>query len=281
MGRKGIEEIWPEDFEAYIDSHDETEYLLVDVRQPQEYSDEHIPGAKLIPLGQIDARIGEMPSGRDIIFYCGSGARSRVAALMVADQLETESSLYSLAGGIMAWESRLLRDMPHIAHFDGMGTIRDLLCKAMELEKGAFLFYSALLERFGDYNFAKDLGPLAKAETAHARMLHGFIVSSDKDFETNFDSVFESLKGDIIEGGLKFGELMRRFESLAERDLCLQVMETALDIEFAAYDLYRVMAEQAADKDAREAFLSLSQAEKGHMKVITKAIDRSCIKAGE
>lgn len=281
MNRKGIEEIWPEDFEAYIDSHDESEYLLVDVRQPEEYSDEHIPGARLIPLGRIDSAIKEMPSAKDIIFYCASGARSRVAALMAADHMETGSMLYSLKGGIMAWESRLLRDLPRIVHFEGSGNIHELLAKAMELEKGAFLFYSALVERFGDHGFAKDLAQLAKAETAHARLVYGHICGSDPGFDSDFDEVFEGLKGDIMEGGLRFDDLMRRFEAFAERDLCIRVMETALDIEFAAYDLYKVMAGQVADEDARAAFLSLAQAEKGHMKVIIKAIDRCTVKAGE
>lgn len=280
MGLKSFEEIWPEEFESYIDTHQESEYLLVDVRQPEEYNDEHIPGAKLIPLGKIDSKVSELPLDRDIIFYCGAGSRSRIAALMVAEQLKTEATLFSLSGGIMAWESRLVHDLPRIAHFEGSGTVQDLLYKAIELEKGAFLFYSALVEKYSDHLFAKDIEHLAKAETAHARLVHGYIEQISPGFNPDFDEVFNNLKGDVIEGGLEFKDLMRRFDAFTERDLCLHVLETALDIEFVAYDLYKVMADKVSDQSASEVFLSLAQAEKGHMKVITKAIDRCSSKAG-
>jgi len=280
MGLKSFEEIWPEEFEAYIDTHQESEYLLVDVRQPEEYIDEHIPGAKLIPLGKIDSKISELPSDRDIIFYCAAGSRSRIAALMVAEQLETEATLFSLSGGIMAWESRLVHDFPKIVHFEGSGTLLDLLYKAIELEKGAFLFYSALVEKYEGHLFAKDLEPLAKAETAHARLIHGYMKTFSPGFNPDFDEVFNNLKGDVIEGGLGFKDLMRKLDSLADRDLCLHVMETALDIEFSAYDLYKVMADKISDQSVSEVFISLAQAEKGHMKVIAKAIDRCSSKAG-
>jgi len=280
MVRKSVEEIWPEEFETYIDTHQESEYLLVDVRQPEEYLDEHIPGAKLIPLGKIDSKINELPLDRDIIFYCAAGSRSRIAALMATEQLETNSKLYSLGGGIMAWESRLVHDFPKIAHFENSGTVQDLLYKAIELEKGAFVFYSTLFEKYSEQLFAKDLEPLAKAETAHARLVHGYLIKLSSGFNSDFDEVFNSLKGDVIEGGLEFKDLMRRFDAFTERDLCIHVMETALDIEFAAYDLYKVMADKVSDQSASEVFLSLAQAEKGHMKIIAKAIDRCSSKAG-
>jgi rhodanese-related sulfurtransferase len=45
-----IHEINPEELRRYIKNHNEKEYLLVDVRQPDEYEEGHIPGARLLPL---------------------------------------------------------------------------------------------------------------------------------------------------------------------------------------------------------------------------------------
>jgi len=45
------------------------EYNLVDVRQPVEYEAEHIPGAQLIPVGQIDERTHEISPGKPTIVY--------------------------------------------------------------------------------------------------------------------------------------------------------------------------------------------------------------------
>ncbi len=54
---------------SYMSGHLEKEYVLIDVRQLKEYSAGHIAGARLIPLGELSARMTELPADRDIIFY--------------------------------------------------------------------------------------------------------------------------------------------------------------------------------------------------------------------
>lgn len=54
---------------AYLDTHDPTEYNLVDVRQPGEYEEEHIPGTKLIPLGELEDRLQELDPTRPTVAY--------------------------------------------------------------------------------------------------------------------------------------------------------------------------------------------------------------------
>ena len=63
------ENITADALRSYISSHHERDYLLVDVRQLKEYVQEHIPGANLIPLGELSARMTELPTDRDIVFY--------------------------------------------------------------------------------------------------------------------------------------------------------------------------------------------------------------------
>lgn len=278
MGRMTVEEIWPEEFEKYIDDHSESEYVLIDVRQPEEYADEHIPGAKLVPLGQVEARAYEIPSDRDVIFYCAAGSRSKIAALMISEMTGRNSGLYSLKGGIKAWESRLLWNIPRVGHFEGLNSLEDYLLKAIDLEKGAFIFYSRLAEKYNSHSFSKDLEPLAHAETAHARLIYSFLKKHKPDMP-DFDEVFRNAKGNIIEGGASLNEVIKKLDNLEERDLCLNVMETALDIEYSAYDLYRTVSDKALDPDAKEAFLSIAQAEKSHMRIITKALERCTSKA--
>ncbi len=54
---------------SYFERHHAREYELIDVRQPGEYSQGHIAGAILLPLGELSARLSELPMDRDIIFY--------------------------------------------------------------------------------------------------------------------------------------------------------------------------------------------------------------------
>lgn len=53
--------------------------LLVDVRSPGEYRSGHIPGAINIPYKQIERSLHRLPLNRDIVLYCKSGIRDRIA----------------------------------------------------------------------------------------------------------------------------------------------------------------------------------------------------------
>jgi len=58
-----------DELRAYMHSHQENEYQLIDVRQHDEYQAGHIAGARLLPLGELSARLSELPVNRDVIFY--------------------------------------------------------------------------------------------------------------------------------------------------------------------------------------------------------------------
>ncbi len=54
---------------AYMDEHQEGTYTLLDVRQPGEYDDSRIPGAKLIPLPDLNERLAEIPLDKPTLVY--------------------------------------------------------------------------------------------------------------------------------------------------------------------------------------------------------------------
>ena len=75
---------------------------LVDVREPVEHAEEHVEGAKLIPLGQLEARAGEIDRVRPLVVMCRSGRRG-VQALAALEKLGF-SEVKNLSGGILAWK---------------------------------------------------------------------------------------------------------------------------------------------------------------------------------
>lgn len=77
----GFEILLVEDFKKYIDLQAEKGYLLIDVHQPDEYTQAHIPGSKLIPLMELESRLVDFPLNIDIVFYCRSGARCKAATV--------------------------------------------------------------------------------------------------------------------------------------------------------------------------------------------------------
>lgn len=58
--------------------------VLLDVRTPEEFRDEHVPGAVNVPLQELTARLGEVgPRDRTVVVYCRSGRRSAEAARLL------------------------------------------------------------------------------------------------------------------------------------------------------------------------------------------------------
>jgi rhodanese-related sulfurtransferase len=73
---------------------------LLDVRQPDEYAGGHVPGAVLLPLGELAGRIDDVPRDEHVYVICQSGARS---ARAVGHLLSTGRAATNVAGGIKAW----------------------------------------------------------------------------------------------------------------------------------------------------------------------------------
>ncbi len=77
--------------------------LLIDVREPEEYASERIPGALLYPLSTFDAATLPDDGPRRVVFHCGSGKRSLAAAeRRLADG---QPHAAHMSGGIAAWKA--------------------------------------------------------------------------------------------------------------------------------------------------------------------------------
>jgi rhodanese-related sulfurtransferase len=79
------------------------ELKIVDVREHWEYARDHIPSAKLTPLGQIISRPAEVITSDNVIFVCEVGQRSAVAAEMAAAL--GMQHVFNLEGGMQAWRT--------------------------------------------------------------------------------------------------------------------------------------------------------------------------------
>ena len=75
-------------------------YKLLDVRFPEEYAENRLPGAKVIPLNELVARINELSRKQPYIVYCHSGPRSAIATLLLS---EHRIEALALEGGIRDW----------------------------------------------------------------------------------------------------------------------------------------------------------------------------------
>lgn len=83
---------------------DEPAPFLLDVREPWEYQAGHVPGAQLIPLGELEQRVKEVPRDRPVLAICHSGQRSLAAAGYL--QQLGYPSVSNVDGGTAAWIER-------------------------------------------------------------------------------------------------------------------------------------------------------------------------------
>jgi rhodanese-related sulfurtransferase len=92
----GVPEVDPAAGRALLDAG----ALLLDVRETDEWQAGHAPGARFIPLGELEQRAPELPHGRRIVAICRSGGRSaRATRFLAASGFE----VVNLAGGMRAW----------------------------------------------------------------------------------------------------------------------------------------------------------------------------------
>jgi rhodanese-related sulfurtransferase len=82
--------------------------LVLDVREQKEYDAGHILNSKLIPIGKLKERIGELEKSREraVVVVCRSGQRSAEACALLGKQGFTQVS--NLYGGINAWQKASL-----------------------------------------------------------------------------------------------------------------------------------------------------------------------------
>ncbi len=85
---------------------------LLDVREPWEWAVSNLAtrGARLIPLGELEERLGEIPGDRPVVVYCRTGQRSMQAALRLRDA--GLGSVANLRGGIVAWAEEVEPGLP-------------------------------------------------------------------------------------------------------------------------------------------------------------------------
>ena len=76
-------------------------FTLIDVREPYEYEIARIAGSRLIPLGELETHVDELPRSGTLVLQCHSGGRSEHAARLLREA--GFENVYNLKGGIDAW----------------------------------------------------------------------------------------------------------------------------------------------------------------------------------
>ncbi len=254
-----------------LDKDKAGQYLLVDVRQPEEYESGHIPGAIHIPLGELEARQAELDRNKKIITYCRSGHRSMAAAIMLCG-LGFEG-VHHLEGGILAWTFETITGIPERKSvlIKESAEVKDILMLAIELEKGSRDFYIGAGNKVKQLNLKETFQTLADAEERHRRSLHqqAFSLPGDRDLPS-----IERLTGkrgvEYMEGGIEINPALARLDENIADDM--EALEIALEKEFMSYDFYTRLAVLVENPDAKELIHELALEERNHANALLKRV---------
>ena len=85
-------------------------FTFIDVREPHEYQIASIPGAQLIPLATLPAKLEELDPQQEIVVHCKSGGRSQKAVDLLRERGFTRA--LNMTGGILAWSDQVDPTLP-------------------------------------------------------------------------------------------------------------------------------------------------------------------------
>jgi len=233
-------------------------YQLVDVRQPGEYKQGHIPGALLIPLGELPARFSEIDLNRKAIVYCRSGVRSQTACSILT-RLGCER-IYNMEGGIIAYdgeqaEGNVDSGLEYFINSD-FNSAYDLV---MQMEAGLKFFYVTLAERAVE-DEKQLLLNMARFEDGHMHKLCQQFGKKASDSELN-----------VMEGGLDQEQMLVYFGAqLNSRENILQL---GMKLEAQAFDFYCRLARRHRGEETESFFLKMADDEQQHLLKLSRELD--------
>jgi sulfur-carrier protein adenylyltransferase/sulfurtransferase len=101
-------EITPVEVAAWLERDDAP--FLLDVREPNEWEIGHLPGATRISVNELQGRMNELDTAREMVVYCRSGVRSGRAV----DMLRTAGfrKVKNMTGGILRWSDEVDPSIP-------------------------------------------------------------------------------------------------------------------------------------------------------------------------
>lgn len=224
--------------------------LLIDVRQPEEYRQGHIPGAILLPLPELPDKLGELNITRGIVTYCRLGRRSLAAAQLIADEMDSE--VYTIDGGIKAWNGLVATgDVETCMVMTGdLKKPEEFISLAYTLEDGSERFYLRVSEIFSDKKAVELFKNLSRVEENHKKRISEGIqgITIKQSFV------------DYMEGCIKISEAIDKI--IGKKDI-RDALEYSMQIETNSLDIYMKILREI---EKAELFKDIVEDEKAHLK---------------
>ncbi len=264
-----IRSLTSDEIKTILDRDKKGEFLLLDVRQPEEYEAGHIPGATLIPLGELEARQGELDRNKKIIAYCRSGRRSMAAAIALCGL--GFNGVQHLDGGILDWSYETITGIPERRPVSvaEAADVRDILMLAIKLEKGSQDFYMVARDKAQSSRIKETFQILANAEDGHMQRLYERAISLlGEEVLPPLEKLKQELKVEHMEGGIEISPALAKLDEKFVDEM--EALEIALEKEYMSYDFYKRASTLVENPDAKTLLHELALEERNHANTLLK-----------
>lgn len=256
------ENISPEETRALLDKYPPESMQLLDVRQPKEYEQAHIPGARLIPLGELPDRLHELDREKEVIVYCRSGVRSKSGCQIL--NAAGFSRVLNMTGGINGWQGHKAGGAEDLGlEFFTAGDYASAIAMALAMEMGLRRFYLLLADRADDVSNRELLQYMAKLEDGHMAKLMGTHPGQEKpsaEAATVAEGCFN-----VTEFLATYGDELKSIEA---------ILQAGMMFEAQAYDMYSRLAMKEQQPELREFYLQMASEEQAHLKRLSRELDQ-------
>ncbi len=270
---KPLPSITPEGVREYIEKHPAADYCLLDVRQPVEYEQGHLPGARLVPLHELPARLGEMDPGKTTIVYCRSGNRSRSAATILLGA--GFKDVFNMEGGILSYRGVVASGPPEAGMFCFPESLTpgQLAAVAWFLEDGTVRFLEQVggeIRTEGGSSIIRELVEAKRAHKVTLERLYGELTGESPSADFPGD-VLDVPAGEVMIGCVKVEEALRWARGKGVTD----VLELLISLAANSYDLYLKLGRAVKSDEARRVFSLLAEEEKRKIDRISSAFEKT------
>ena len=265
-----VESIDSERAKTFIEEHEEGAFTVLDVRQPAEYEEVHLPGAKLVPLPELHHSIDELDPEKPVIVLCAVGGRSRVAAQLLSGMGFKE--VYNLKGGIKAWQG-LKSEGPRELNLDlvrGDESPAEIAALAYGMEQCVQSFYIEMHSRAEDDDMRELFLKLASIEEKHKQTILELRAKVEPP-GTGIETYKTDGAPNVMEGGFDMEEFMEQNEPMLKT--VSSVIELAMMLETQALDLYLRLADKSTNAETKDVLFKIAQEEKAHLSALGRLME--------
>ncbi|MBI5558122.1 MAG: DUF664 domain-containing protein [Deltaproteobacteria bacterium] len=254
----------PVEARAYMKRFRAGRYQLLDVRQLREYQRTHLPGAILIPLLDLLARIAELDPRLPTLVYCYNGVRSRAACQLLRSRGFQE--VINITGGIRAWNGLHLSGQETKGmEFFVSDEFENVFLMAYKMEAGLKLFYLAMAELVESEEQKGLLRHMADFEDGHmAKLL--------RRYRQEMPDLGEAEGNSAMEGGFDKDKTLRAYRDYLES--MEDIIQLGMMLETQAFDLYSRLARQNDKPELREFYQHMADEEKIHLGQLSRSLDK-------